>query len=150
MIENPYLFACDWYKPEQVFSCLNHNLNRPDADRYAKIPADVTSLEFATWLTEEYRLAMAKGIELGKRDAEAAFAEKMRVPDPPVLRECCRKHWADDARVHAKAFGCVLMNPMGMPFITCGTCRNKRCPRATDCDLACSGTNEPGQEGSIY
>jgi hypothetical protein len=32
----------------------------------------------------------------------------------------------------------------------CPTCGNKRCPHASDHDLACSGSNEPGQPGSIY
>ena len=32
----------------------------------------------------------------------------------------------------------------------CSTCGNKRCPRATDHDNACTGSNEPGQPGSNY
>ena len=35
-------------------------------------------------------------------------------------------------------------------MIVCATCGNKRCPRATDHRLACSNSNEPGQEGSCY
>jgi hypothetical protein len=35
-------------------------------------------------------------------------------------------------------------------FIVCPDCGNKRCPRATHHDRACSGSNEPGQPGSIY
>lgn len=35
-------------------------------------------------------------------------------------------------------------------MILCGVCGNKRCPRATDHRLACTGSNEPGQEGSVY
>jgi hypothetical protein len=46
--------------------------------------------------------------------------------------------------------GEALMNPMGMPFMMCKTCGNKRCPKATDCELACTNSNEPGQVGSIY
>ena len=34
--------------------------------------------------------------------------------------------------------------------MSCPTCSNKRCPRATDHRLGCSGSNEPGQEGSRY
>lgn len=76
MIENPYLFACEWYRPEAIFAAMNRYRNEfHNSDKYANIPADVTSFEFAAWLTEEYRLAMAKGIELGKRDAEAAERE---------------------------------------------------------------------------
>jgi Zn finger protein HypA/HybF involved in hydrogenase expression len=32
----------------------------------------------------------------------------------------------------------------------CPDCGNKRCPRATDHRLTCTGSNEPGQPGSIY
>jgi hypothetical protein len=32
----------------------------------------------------------------------------------------------------------------------CSICGNKRCPHATDHDLACTGSNETGQEGSQY
>jgi len=32
----------------------------------------------------------------------------------------------------------------------CRTCGNKRCPHAADHRLACTGSNEPGQPGSLY
>ena len=32
----------------------------------------------------------------------------------------------------------------------CEICGNKRCPHHTDHTLACSGSNSPGQPGSIY
>lgn len=32
----------------------------------------------------------------------------------------------------------------------CTECGNKRCPKATDHRLACTGSNEPGQLGSRY
>ena len=35
-------------------------------------------------------------------------------------------------------------------FIVCPDCGNKRCPKATDHTLACTGSNEPGQPGSRY
>ncbi len=35
-------------------------------------------------------------------------------------------------------------------FIVCTTCGNKRCPKATNHELVCSGSNEPGQPGSYY
>lgn len=37
-----------------------------------------------------------------------------------------------------------------MHFIVCPTCGNKRCPKASDHDLACTNSNEPGQAGSVY
>ena len=43
----------------------------------------------------------------------------------------------------------------GLPFVLtrmflCPTCGNKRCPKATNHELACTGSNEPGQPGSDY
>lgn len=37
-----------------------------------------------------------------------------------------------------------------MRMFLCQTCGNKRCPRAADHCHACSGSNEPGQPGSLY
>lgn len=36
------------------------------------------------------------------------------------------------------------------PFIVCPKCGNKRCPHATDRKFECSGSNAPGQIGSVY
>lgn len=55
---------------------------------------------------------------------------------------CCRCHidsWHEEhetpwhGRVH---------------FIVCDECGNKRCPKATNCLQACTGSNAPGQAGS--
>jgi len=32
----------------------------------------------------------------------------------------------------------------------CPTCWNKRCPKGTDHNFECTGSNEPGQKGSSY
>ena len=41
--------------------------------------------------------------------------------------------------------------PLSMTrMILCPLCGNKRCPHATDHELACTGSNEPNQLGSIY
>lgn len=37
-----------------------------------------------------------------------------------------------------------------MRFVVCPDCGNKRCPRANDHRNACTGSNEPGQEGIAY
>lgn len=42
----------------------------------------------------------------------------------------------------------VVLNDMR--FVVCPNCGNKRCPRANDHRNACTGSNEPGQEGSAY
>ncbi len=55
--------------------------------------------------------------------------------------ECAAKRMAEETR-QGKF-------PMRM-FIVCPICGNKRCPKATHHDHICSGSNEPGQEGSYY
>lgn len=55
----------------------------------------------------------------------------------PVIQDCscrtCRPVTFTDSR-----------------FVVCPECGNKRCPRANDHRNACTGSNEPGQEGSAY
>ena len=63
---------------------------------------------------------------------------------------CCRKHWEEKHKMYSQNFGEALINPIGMPFMVCNICGNKRCPKATDCELNCTNSNEAGQEGSIY
>lgn len=41
-------------------------------------------------------------------------------------------------------------HPWSMPFIVCDLCGNKRCPRATHHDQACTDSNDPQQSGSRY
>ena len=41
-------------------------------------------------------------------------------------------------------------NPVIYRMIVCVKCGNKRCPRSTDHKLACTNSNEPGQNGSRY
>lgn len=48
-----------------------------------------------------------------------------------------------------------LTNSFGWPLSTtqmilCPKCHNKRCPHASDHNLPCTRSNEPGQAGSIY
>lgn len=47
---------------------------------------------------------------------------------------------------------CELPNQsaFGGIIILCSICGNKRCPHATDHNLDCTKSNEPGQPGSIY
>jgi DNA-directed RNA polymerase subunit RPC12/RpoP len=39
---------------------------------------------------------------------------------------------------------------VSMRYILCPVCGNKRCPKATDHELECTGSNESGQPGSVY
>ncbi|WP_144409755.1 hypothetical protein [Cupriavidus basilensis] len=69
-------------------------------------------------------------------------------------------HSPSPVQSQARACGCHKCirdkdDASGIPLaltrmVLCPTCGNKRCPRASDHDRACTGSNEPGQEGSIY
>ena len=45
---------------------------------------------------------------------------------------------------------CRPITVTDMRFVVCPECGNKRCPHANDHRNACTGSNEPGQEGSAY
>lgn len=44
----------------------------------------------------------------------------------------------------------IFMPLSSLMMIVCPICGNKRCPHASDHDLACTNSNEPGQKGSVY
>ena len=54
--KTPWEIAVEWYSEPTV------RLELTDVD----IPRDVSSPEFLSWLTHQYRLAMFKGIQLGR------------------------------------------------------------------------------------
>ncbi|GKO38086.1 hypothetical protein [Klebsiella quasipneumoniae] len=66
-----------------------------------------------------------------------AVSEKVRAGNSPANPDC----WCRTCRP-------VVLNDMR--FVVCPDCGNKRCPRANDHRNACTGSNEPGQEGSAY
>ncbi|EOD5873273.1 MULTISPECIES: hypothetical protein [Enterobacter cloacae complex] len=66
-------------------------------------------------------------------DAEKIFAERDALNAPDCWCRTCRPITLTDMR-----------------FVVCPDCGNKRCPHANDHRNACSGSNEPGQEGSAY
>ena len=62
-------------------------------------------------------------------------ADPLAMPDPSPPCSC---YTCDGAPV------------MRSRMYVCAVCGNKRCPHATDHRHACTGSNEPGQEGSAY
>lgn len=92
------------------------------------------------------RMVSDQAAMLGELDSAGAgiAAARERVglqaapaPDAAAIPEC----W------------CATCRPVTMQdcrMVLCPTCGNKRCPRATDHRLDCSGSNEPGQVGSAY
>lgn len=60
--QSPWEFACEWYTVEALQAYLRHS--------QSDVPTDVRSDEFAEWLTEQRRLAMARGIMVGEQRRE--------------------------------------------------------------------------------
>jgi len=70
--------AVGWYEEESISRWLQEI--RDEAGERNKIPRDTRSPEFAKWLTNEYRMAMDKGIQLGRRAAALAEVEGRSKP----------------------------------------------------------------------
>lgn len=62
----------------------------------------------------------------------------------PPVRDCCSTHHFGDTIEQRASLG--LFSRMWL----CSVCGNKRCPHATLCAFACTGSNDPGQPGSVY
>jgi hypothetical protein len=60
---------------------------------------------------------------------------------------CCSLH-AQKSALQITDFSERLMT-LNRMFV-CQECGNKRCPKATDCTLDCTQSNDPGQQGSSY
>ena len=101
--------------------------------------ARAAMLQGAEPVTTAYKLRDAveiirnSGIEI---DSGKIQAERDSL-NSPVIPDCscrtCRQVTFSDSR-----------------FVVCPECGNKRCPHANDHRNACTGSNEPGQEGSSY
>ncbi|EHN8835954.1 hypothetical protein I4B30_000846 [Enterobacter hormaechei] len=80
---------------------------------------------------------------------------KAMIAAAPHFREISNsstKHFRENAETSTKCW-CHTCRPVtnsDMRFVVCPDCGNKRCPHANDHRNACTGSNEPGQEGSAY
>lgn len=63
--KTPWEIAENWYGVDDIHNCLK---NPRTANSMP--PQDTTSREFAAWMTHQYRLAMAKGVQLGRDRSE--------------------------------------------------------------------------------
>ncbi|ENU3990419.1 hypothetical protein ACFH0L_004672 [Enterobacter kobei] len=103
---------------------------------HAKSKLSAAMLQGAEPVTTAYKLRDAvetirnSGIEI---DAEKIFAERDALNAPDCWCRTCRPVTISDMR-----------------FVVCPECGNKRCPHANDHRNACTGSNEPGQDGSAY
>lgn len=64
--------------------------------------------------------------------------------------DCGRCHKCLAGKVAFVALGAIEIPVTATRMILCSTCGCKRCPKASNCQLDCTNSNLPGQEGSIY
>ncbi|HFJ0171811.1 TPA: hypothetical protein ACGSXA_001133 [Escherichia coli] len=121
----------EWISGQQYSYVLLENVEAMVDDAYR-----AAMLQGAKPVTTAYKLRDAvetirnSGIEI---DAEKIFAERDALNAPDCWCRTCRPVTISDMR-----------------FVVCPECGNKRCPHANDHRNACTGSNEPGQEGSAY
>ncbi|WP_431650346.1 hypothetical protein [Enterobacter hormaechei] len=73
-------------------------------------------------------------------------------PDFREISNSSTKHFRENAETSTKCW-CRTCRPVTFAdshFVVCPECGNKRCPHANDHRHACTGSNEPGQQGSAY
>lgn len=85
---------------------------------------------------------------------DACRAAMLQGAEPDFLEtsNSSTKHFRENAETSTKCW-CRTCRPVtisDMRFVVCPECGNKRCPHANDHRNACTGSNEPGQEGSAY
>lgn len=88
--------------------------------------------------------------QLSNKDRSGAGAW---VDIPAKLRRAAMLQGADDNSPVIPDCSCRTCRPVTFSdsrFVVCPECGNKRCPHANDHRNACTGSNEPGQEGSAY
>lgn len=84
-------------------------------------------------------------------DCRAAMLQGAE-PDFREISNSSTKHFRENAETSTKCWRhtCRPVKISDMRFVVCPECGNKRCPHANDHRNACTGSNEPGQEGSAY
>ncbi|MGY1655432.1 DUF3850 domain-containing protein [Klebsiella pneumoniae] len=116
-------------------------------DGYVMVPKDPTAEMISSGIAAHYERSQ---IQIHDRPATgpmecayiamlAAAPQPQNAPQniPEIIPDC----WCRTCRP-------VVLNDMR--FVVCPDCGNKRCPRANDHRNACTGSNQPGQEGSAY
>lgn len=120
-------------------------------------PALDSSPKIAEWRCSNSPV-IPDGLRLALSNAGIAAPES-----DEMLAATCEKYiqalvtWVKDRKPFRSAVipdcWCCTCRPVkmnDMRFVVCPECGNKRCPHANDHRNACTGSNEPGQEGSAY
>ncbi|EPG9192136.1 hypothetical protein RKK57_000200 [Enterobacter hormaechei] len=123
--------------------------------RLAELVTTAYKLPFEQWLSQQTGTI---DVECGCVMTEVFF-HWLRVAyeagNSPQCREISNSstnNFRENAETSTKCW-CRTCRPVTFAdshFVVCPECGNKRCPHANDHRHACTGSNEPGQEGSAY
>nr|WP_239508017.1 hypothetical protein [Enterobacter asburiae] len=112
-----------------IKSAVNSSGPLPPDEKFSQIISALRELR-------ELRAAMLQGAE----------------PDFREISNSSTNNFRENAETSTKCW-CHTCRPVkisDMRFVVCPECGNKRCPHANDHRHACTGSNEPGQNGSAY
>lgn len=129
-------FPSQWAAGQRAFDSAG--MNKVDAVYKAMVAAAPQSFGNSEQLEPasqpcKLRDGLAAIRKLGPIDAEKIQVERDVLNEPTCWCLTCRPVTMTDMR-----------------FVVCPECGNKRCPKANDHRNPCSGSNEPGQDGSAY
>lgn len=131
------------------------------------VPGELSNKSFEYIANKfQVRISDAQWIVVGWNACRAAMQGKAETAiQPSTLRdgvEALRTSGIaiDSGKIHAERAAlnepvcwcrtCWPVSDSNVLFSVCPECGNKRCPHANDHRNACTGSNEPGQEGSAY
>lgn len=121
----------------------------------AEAATTTCKLPFEQWLSQQTGTI---DVECGCVMTEVFFhwlRVAYEVGNSPHFREIVNsstKNFRENAETSTKCW-CHACRPVTFSdsrLVVCPECGNKRCPHANDHRNACTGRNEPGQEGSAY
>lgn len=151
-------FAAPAVQAEQLFG---NTEQVPDG--YALVPVGLLDdlRNAAHFEKSSYAASFGSHIDTGRwkheyEELERVCMEADRImaaaPDFRGITNSSTNNFRENAETSTKCW-CRTCRPItlgDMRFVVCPDCGNKRCPKANDHRNACSGSNEPGQEGSAY
>jgi hypothetical protein len=80
------------------------------------------------------------GCTMSETEKKSSVKEDREAWLEATAKTCCSDHQSRHVDVAL----------LGQQMLVCATCGNKRCPKATNCALACTRSNLNGQPGSSY
>ena len=135
---------------EPKIGCVGHDCDKCKAVQEPVAQAlsrDAVLVNIAGWLRHLADDVTIPYFTNGAFKADCNEAADVLLATPPAPQPVPVKCWCHKCNEHNTINGL----PFSMTqMILCPECGNKRCPKASDHQLDCTGSNEPNQPGSVY